>query len=257
MIPGRRPLLVASIQAGVVLGGLLLLEALCRTGVIGRITMVAPSLMVAAAFRAMADPVLRGALLITASELLSATALSIVLGAALGIALFLSPAVRRIADPVLGAWYAVPLFVFYPVMIVLFGVGRMPIIAIAFVFSLGAMVTSTLSALDRIPRALFRIARIHQLSLPRRIAFVLLPAALPHLVVGVRLVVAYALIASVAGEFILSSVGIGHEIAFAYDNFETAKMYGLIVIVILLATGLNGLLSAGTRRLDCGQAARG
>ncbi len=257
MMPRGHPLLVASIQAGMVLGGLLLLEGLCRTGVIGRITMVAPSLMVAAALRAMADPVLRGALLITASELLSATVLSIVLGAALGIALFLLPAVRRIADPVLGAWYAVPLFVFYPVMIVLFGVGRMPIIAIAFVFSLGAMVTSTLSALDRIPRALFRIARIHQLSLPRRIAFVLLPAALPHLVVGMRLVVAYALIASVAGEFILSSVGIGHEIAFAYDNFETAKMYGLIVIVILLATGLNGLLSAGARRLDCGQAARG
>ncbi len=254
----RRAVRVAAIQAGLVLGALLLLEALCRTGIVGRITMVAPSLMVIAAVRAMADPALRGALLITASELLSATALSVVLGAAVGVGLFLLPPLRRIADPVLGAWYAVPLFVFYPVMIVLFGVGQAPIVAIAFVFSVGAMVTSTLSALDRIPRALFRVARIHQLGLARRIAFVLLPAALPHLVVGLRLVVAYSLIAAVAGEFILSSVGIGHEIAFAYDNFETAKMYGLIVLVILLATILNGLLSAGTRRLDRAQvAARG
>jgi len=79
------------------------------------------------------------------------------------------------------------------------------------------------------------------------VAFVLLPAAMPHLMVGMRLVIAYTLIAAIAGEFILSSAGIGHEIAFAYDNFETAKMYGLILIVVVLAVGLNAALGLGSR----------
>lgn len=223
---------------------LVALEVLCRTGAIGRITMVPPTAMVAAAAHAFADPALRAAMLVTVEEVVAATALSIAVGAAIGFALWLLPPLRRVAEPVLGAWYAVPVFVFYPVMIVLFGVGTVPIVAIAFVFSLAAMVVATVAALDRIPRALFRTARIHRLGPARRVAFVLLPAALPHLVVGMRLVVAYALIAAIAGEFILSSTGIGHAIAFAYDNFETAKMYGLILIVIVLATGLNAALTA-------------
>ncbi len=229
------------------LGVLVLLEVLCRTGTVGRITMVPPTAMLAAAGRAFTDPALRAAMLITAGEVVAAASGSIVAGAAAGFVLWLLPALRRIADPVLGAWYAVPIFVFYPVMIVLFGVGQAPIIAIAFVFSLAAMVVATLSALDRIPAALVRTARIHRLGPARRVAFVLLPAAMPHLIVGMRLVIAYALIAAIAGEFILSSTGIGHEIAFAYDNFETAKMYGLILIVVVLAVGLNAALGLGSR----------
>jgi NitT/TauT family transport system permease protein len=142
----------------------------------------------------------------------------------------------------------VPMFVFYPVMIVLFGIGERPIVAIAVVFAIAAMILSTITALDRIPPALFKTARIHRLTLPQRVAFLLLPAALPHLMVGLRLVTAYALIATIAGEFILSSVGIGHEIAFSYDNFMTARMYGLILIVIVAAVGLNAALARLVRR---------
>ena len=237
----------SALRAAIVLGVLVLLEALCRTGAIGRITMVPPTAMLAAAGRAFTDPTLRTAMLITSGEVVAAAAGSIAVGGAAGLVLWLLPALRRVANPVLGAWYAVPIFVFYPVMIVLFGVGQAPIIAIAFVFSLAAMVVATLSALDRIPAALVRTARIHRLGPARRVAFVLLPAAMPHLMVGMRLVIAYTLIAAIAGEFILSSAGIGHEIAFAYDNFETAKMYGLILIVVVLAVGLNAALGLGSR----------
>ena len=244
----RAPMPAWAAQAAIVLG-VLLLEALCRASVIGRITMVPPTAMLAAAARAFADPALREAVLVTVREVLAATALSIAADGALGFLLWRLPPLWRVAEPVLGAWCAVLLFVFYPVMIVLFGVGEAPIIAIAFVFSLAAMVVATTAALDRIPRALFRTARIHRLGPVQQVARVLLPAAMPHLFAGLRLVVAYALIAAIAGEFILSSSGVGHEIAFAYDNFETAKMYGLILIVITLATGLNWLLGAGGRRM--------
>ena len=239
-------------RIAIVLGVLVGLEALCRMGAIGRITMVPPTAMLMAAGAAFTDPALRASMLATVGEVVAAAALSLVVGAALGLALWRKPGWRLVAEPVLGVWYAVPIFVFYPVMIVLFGVGQAPIVAIAFVFSLAAMVTSTLAALDRIPPALVRTARMLRLNPWRRVLYVLAPAALPHLLAGMRLVIAYTLIAAIAGEFILSSTGIGHEIAFAYDNFETGKMYGLIVIVIVLAVGLNAALGAGSRAVPRG-----
>ena len=44
---------------------------------------------------------------------------------------------------------------------------------------------------------------------------------------------AYSFIGVIAGEFILSTSGIGHEIAFAYDNFDNPRMYGLILFVLV------------------------
>lgn len=225
------------------------LELACRGGWIKHITMVPPSIMARAAVDVLLDPGIRASIMVTLAEVLIAITLAIVMGMAIGLWLFAVPWLRRLADPVLGAWYAVPIFVFYPVMIVLFGIGEKPIIAIAVVFAIAAMILCTVVALERIPPALIKTARMFRLSLRQRVAFLLLPAALPHLVVGLRLVTAYALIATIAGEFILSSVGIGHEIAFSYDNFMTARMYGLILIVICSAVGLNMMLGLLVRRM--------
>lgn len=237
------------VRAALVVAALLLLEVACRTGLIGHITMVPPSVMLGAAWQVLADPALRASVLVTLEEVLIATLLSIVAGTLIGLCLFVLPWLRRLADPVLSAWYAVPVFVFYPVMIVLFGIGERPIVAISFVFAVASMVLSTVTALERIPRALLKTARLMRLSLPQRLACIWLPAALPHLVVGLRLVLAYALIGTIAGEFILSSIGIGHAIAFSYDNFMTARMYGLILIVIAAAVLFNYLLSVLVGRL--------
>ena len=237
------------LRLGVVVVAVAALELACRGGWILHITMVPPSEMLRAALVELLDPATRASIMVTLGEVLIAISLAIVMGMAVGFWLFAVPWLRALADPVLGAWYAVPIFVFYPVMIVLFGIGEKPIIAIAVVFAIAAMILCTVAALDRIPPALIKTARVLRLSLRQRVVFLLLPSALPHLVVGLRLVTAYALIATIAGEFILSSVGIGHEIAFSYDNFMTARMYGLILIVIFAAVGLNMALGLLVRRL--------
>ena len=237
------------VRLALIVVALVALELACRGGLIKHITMVPPSVMIYAAFDVLLDPLLRASFMVTLEEVLIAISLAIVFGMACGFLLFAVPWLRKLADPVLGSWYAVPIFVFYPVMIVLFGIGEKPIIAIAVVFAIAAMILCTVDALDRIPLVLFKTAHILRLNLRQRVAFLLFPAALPHLMVGLRLVTAYALIATIAGEFILSSVGIGHEIAFSYDNFMTARMYGLILIVIIAAVGLNTALALLVRRM--------
>ncbi|GAB2890052.1 ABC transporter permease [Paraburkholderia jirisanensis] len=239
----------STVRWALVIAVLALLEFACRAGLIARITMVPPTTMLDAAWQVLADPALRTSVLTTLEEVLIAAVLSIVVGILAGLCLFRLSWLKRLADPILSAWYAVPVFIFYPVMIVLFGIGERPIIAISFVFAVASMVLSTVTALECIPRALLKTARLMRLNPLQRFAHIWLPAALPHLVVGLRLVLAYSLIGTIAGEFILSSIGIGHDIAFSYDNFMTARMYGLIVIVIATSFLLNYLLSLLIGRL--------
>jgi ABC-type nitrate/sulfonate/bicarbonate transport system permease component len=53
----------------------------------------------------------------------------------------------------------------------------------------------------------------------------------------------------IAGEFILSTSGIGHEIAFAYDNFDNRRMYALILFVLGIVTVFNMAVFAWERRM--------
>jgi len=75
-----------------------------------------------------------------------------------------------------------------------------------------------------------------------------LPAASPHLMTGLRLAVAYSVIGVIAGEFILSTEGIGRRVALAYNNFDNQTMYGLLVLILAFAIAVNAVLGSLSRR---------
>jgi len=185
----------------------------------------------------------------TFSTVATAFALSVAAGFLAGALLHALPRVRRAVDPLLASYYAIPFFVFYPLLIALFGLNTIPLVVIGFVFATAAMVISTLNGLDRVPPVLVKTARIMRLSPTDAALRVTLPAAAPHIVTGVKLAVAYAFIGVIGSEFILSRGGIGYEISFAYTSFDNATMYTLIVLILLASVAVNGLLSRWERRL--------
>ena len=63
-------------------------------------------------------------------------------GFALGAIIHALPRVRRAVDPLLASYYSIPFFVFYPLLIALFGLNTIPLIVIGFVFATAAMVIS-------------------------------------------------------------------------------------------------------------------
>jgi hypothetical protein len=73
-------------------------------------------------------------------------------------------ALRDTLDPLFATYYAVPVFAFYPFFIVVFGLGDLPQILIAFMLGVVAMIVNTLNGLDRVPVVLLKTARIMQLS---------------------------------------------------------------------------------------------
>jgi NitT/TauT family transport system permease protein len=227
----------------VVVGVIALLEALCLSGVIDKITMQPPHLIARDLYRLLASGRMNSAILRT----LSNTALSLLLALGVGIVaaalLHRRRALRDALDPLFATYYAVPIFAFYPFFIVVFGLGDLPQILIAFMLSVVAMTVSTLNGLDHVPQVLLKTARVMGLTPVDTALRLTLPAAGPYLVTGAKLAVAYAFIGIIGSEFILSRGGIGYEISFAYTNFDNATMYPLIVLILLASVAINTLLT--------------
>jgi NitT/TauT family transport system permease protein len=219
------------------------LEALCRVGVINAFTMQAPSRIAVDLWRMLLSGKHNAAIAKTLSNAGAALALSIVVGILAGVAIHRVKLVREALEPLFATYYAVPVLAFYPLLIILFGVGDAPKIVIAFLIAVIAVIVNTLNGLDRVPRVLLKTARIARMSAAETAVRVTLPYAAPYVLTGIKFAVAYSLIGIIGSEFIMSSDGMGFEIAFAYNNFDNATMYPLIVLILVISIGLNLLVS--------------
>lgn len=179
------------------------------------------------------------ALLPSLAAILLSFVLAIVLGVAVGIALWELPRARRVVEPWLTVYYAVPTFALYPLVVAVMGVGTGPIVLLGTMFAIVAVITSTMAGLDATPRIVIRLADSLQLGTFARATKILVPAARPHIVTGSRLALSYALIGVLASEFVLSTSGLGHFISRAYSAFAYAEMYAGVLLVLVLATVVN------------------
>jgi NitT/TauT family transport system permease protein len=246
MKPFSRAGWIRLLVVGVLLAAL---ELACRTGRIDPVSVIAPTQMVQGAWRLLASGQYTSHILLTLSNVAIACGLAVVVGFALGWLLYRLPRLRRAADPLLASYYSVPTFVFYPLFIVLFGLNRWPLVAIGFIFAFVAMAMSTLQGFERVPVALRRTARAMRLSTFQEMVHVVLPSCAPFLFTGLKLSIVYSFIGVIAGEFVLSGAGFGFDIAFAYNSFDNATMYGLMVLLLGFVGGLNMLLYSWERRM--------
>src|SRR5260221_552872 len=237
------------IRTAIVVGAVLLLEALCRTGVIKPLTLIAPWAMVVALAGLIQSGKIPADVTRTLGNVGLAFVAAVVVGFVAGVLIHGVPRLRRALDPLFASYYAVPFFVFYPLFIVIFGLNDLPIVVIGFLFAVVAMVINTLNGLDRIPAVLLKVGRTYHLGPWRTALLIKLPATAPYLFTGVKLAVAYAFIGVIAAEFILSGSGLGYSIAYAYNNFDNRTMYALMLLILVVITGLNMVLHVWEQRL--------
>lgn len=225
-----------------VLAILVILEIACRTGLITAYTLTPPSEIVVA----MVEMLRSGELNKEIGETLLAIFISVVLAIAAGIliAIFLhaTPRLRRAVEPVLATYYSIPIFVFYPLFIVLFGLNNVPKVVIGFMLAVVTMIVSTLNGLDRVPKVMRKTGRVLHLSRTEMICEIILPSSALSVFNGVKLAVAHAFVGVLAAEFILSTGGLGYQIAFAFHNFDNRQMYGIMLLVLIIVSVVNGLL---------------
>ena len=228
---------------------LLLLQLACELRWIKPQVMVSPLTMVATLWQLLQQGAITADVRTTLSSALQALAIAIAAGLTGGVMMHRSPRLRAVLQPVVSSWYAVPVFAFYPMLIALLGLNQRPVVAIGALFAVVAMMVNTLNGLDQLPVSLLKSARVMHVSRSRLLFRLIWPAVLPALMTGFKLAATYAFIGVIAAEFILSTRGLGHAIAYAYNDFDTRTMYALMLLVLLLSGAVQWLLLTMERRL--------
>jgi NitT/TauT family transport system permease protein len=242
MTPGRVRFLIA-------VALVLLLEGLCRSGIIGRFSMIPPSEIVWHLGKILVGNQMWPAILKTLANVAAACVSAVIVGVVLGTLIHRARALRETLEPLFAAYYAIPVYAFYPLFIVIFGLGDLPQVLIGFMLGLVAVIVNTLNGLDRVPRVLLKTARIHRLGPVATALKVSLPYAVPYIFTGIKLAVAYSFIGVIGAELIMSRTGLGYEIGFAYNNFDNAVMYPLILLVLAVAATVNTFFFLWEKRM--------
>ena len=242
LTPGR-------VRLALALALVLLLEALSRFGAIDRFAMIPPSEILWHLGRILGTGEMWPAIAKTLSNVAVACIGAVLVGVILGTLIHGWRALRETLDPLFAAYYAIPVYAFYPLFLVIFGLGDFPQGLIGFMLGLVAVIVNTLNGLDRVPRVLIKTARIHHLGPVATALKVTLPYAVPYIFTGIKLAVAYSFIGVIGAELIMSRTGLGYEIGFAYNNFDNTVMYPLIVFVLAVAATVNSLFFLWEKKL--------
>jgi NitT/TauT family transport system permease protein len=239
---------VGRIRLAVIAVAIGLLELCCRVGLIDPRVVIPPSEMADALVRLLISGQANEQIVRTFGIVIAAAMVAVALGFVLGLIVHALPRLRKALDPFFATYYAVPIFIFYPVLIVIFGLSAMPILLMGIATAIVAMIIATLNGLDRVPPVLTKVARVHRMGKIATALLLKLPAAAPHLFTGVKLAVSYALIGVIASEFILAPAGLGRAISDAYADFNNRQMYALMLLLIIVATIVNMLLQIFDQR---------
>jgi NitT/TauT family transport system permease protein len=189
----------------------------------------------------------------TGGEVLGSIVFGSVVGLLAGVGFWKAPLVGRIFEPYLVSFYAVPLVLFYPVMIVLVGLGTPSVVILASVMAAIPMALNTWVGLAGVPPVYLKLSRSIGCTRWQELVRVALPSAAPFVLAGLRLAVVYALIGCIAMEFTTAQAGLGYRIRYLYDAFETTPMYAYILVVLVVSIVLTVLLAACERVVMSGR----
>jgi sulfonate transport system permease protein len=187
---------------------------------------------------------LQGALLVS----LQRAAIGFVFGAAVGILLAVVAGLSRIGedavDPVLQMLRTLPLFGLIPLLILWFGIGEIPKVVLVALGTTFPLYLNTFAGIRGVDGKLADLGRVLGLNRWELIWHIVLPGALPQVLVGMRQSLGVAWIALVVAEQINADAGLGFMISQAQQFLQTD-----VIIVALLVYCVLGLVTDAAVRL--------
>jgi ABC-type nitrate/sulfonate/bicarbonate transport system permease component len=177
-------------------------------------------------------------------------AIGVIVGVLLGIPLGLSPLLRKIAMPHIEYWRAMPPPALLPISVVLLrSIGNSQKVAFIAFFCLFPVLLNTVDAVRGIDPTLVDTARAFRIPWRERIRRVVLPAALPQIMAGMRNSLALAVIMMVLSEYFAATNGVGYVLLISKNTFQLGPMWAAIVLIGLLGYFLNVLFLLVERRV--------
>jgi len=186
---------------------------------------------------------------VTLKEIVLGFGCALAAGLAFAVALHLSPTLRHAFYPLIVASQTVPIIVIAPILVVWFGYGigpKLAIIALICFFPITVNALDGLRSVDPEAVKMMRSLDASRLATFRRLEA---PTALPYVFSGAKIAVAVAVIGAVFGEWSGSSEGLGYLMQLDNGRLETARMFASVAILSAFAIGLFALLAFAERRV--------
>jgi ABC-type nitrate/sulfonate/bicarbonate transport system permease component len=180
---------------------------------------------------------------VTLTELAVAFALAMTSGTIVGYFVSRTRYTIRVFEPLFAGIYSIPIILFLPLYVLFFGLGPSSKIALGTTISFFPIVLSTVAGFGNVDRTLVTAARSMGASDYQLFRYVLLPAALPVILTGLRMGFTVALLSIIGSETIASLAGLGHHIVQLAEGMDMARMFAYIVFVVAIAAALNGAVS--------------
>ena len=136
-----------------------------------------------------------------------------------------------------------PKIIFFPVMIMWFGVGPGSKVAMGTISCFFPIALSVAAGMRQIDDVLIRVGRSFRANTWQMVTKIYLPAMRAPIVNGVRLGLGVAIIGTLLAETKLSNRGVGFLIINSYSTFNMPRMYSLLIVVFVLSIGVNTLVS--------------
>jgi NitT/TauT family transport system permease protein len=193
-------------------------------------------------------PDLPQSLWLTVREIIAAYTLAVVGGLGVGFMLGSHRLLGRAWGPILAALYAVPAVVWYPSLMLFFGLDAASKVAFGFLLGFFPITLAVLAGIRQVNPNLIVVARAFGASRFGIFVKVLLPGMLFTLVGGLRTGLALAVIGVIVGEILGSKEGMGALINHAYGLFRTADYVALVLVMLVLIVLSDVLASAVERR---------
>jgi NitT/TauT family transport system permease protein len=172
---------------------------------------------------------------------------AVLLGIPAGLTLGWYPAVNQVVNPVLQILRPISPIAWIPLAIIFFGVGDA---AAEFLIFLGAffpIVVACVNGVSNVPSVFRGAGRNFGLTAPQLLAKVIFPAALPQILIGLRIALGIAWLVVVAAEMIAVDSGLGYLVI---DSRNSGKRYDLVIAAILLIGVIGLILDFGIRRME-------
>jgi NitT/TauT family transport system permease protein len=170
-------------------------------------------------------------------------------GLVLGMLLGLNRLAGDVADPILLTMFSIPKITLYPIILLIFGLGLSAKVAFGAMHGIFPVAIFALNGVRNINPIYLRAARSLNLTPASTALTVLLPAALPEIVTGLRVGFAATILGTLIGEMFASTDGLGFLLVRSLDNHEVAQTLSLALFLFVLAGFANAILLALEKHL--------
>jgi ABC-type nitrate/sulfonate/bicarbonate transport system permease component len=214
------------------------------------IFMAPPSAIFRAAIELIQSGALKKGLIQSLGPFAVGMVLTIVIGIAVGIVIAQWRTVEYILDPFINALYAIPRIALVPLIILWAGLGFAGKVTILVSVAVFPIIVNTYSGIRDVRGSMLEIGRAYGATESQIFFKIILPAALPFIMAGVRLSVGLAIIGIIVAEFFTAISGLGGMIVEYANLFATAKLFVPIIVIALVGVVLTELIMWIERRLS-------